>query len=240
VRVRAITFDFWNTLYWDQGFGFGRVNLARMKAVRRVLRSAGVAATEAEVERVYESGFQAYLEAWTGGRQFGAREQVFHVLAAFRAEAEVEAVDAAVEEIELAGMDADLALLPGAAEALPELARAGVKLGVISDTGLTPGRILTTFMQRDGVLDLFGALTFSDQTGFPKPHPQMFLRTLAHLRVPLGQAAHVGDMPRTDIAGARAVGMYTVRMTAAADHPEPPDADLVITDHRRLLELAGL
>ena len=120
---------------------------------------------------------------------------------------------------------------------LPALAAAGVGLGVISDTGLTPGRILTTFMERDGVLDYFGALTFSDETGFPKPHPQMFLRTLARLGVPPREAAHVGDMPRTDVAGAQALGMLSVRMAAAEDHPEPPEAHLVIRDHRELRAL---
>jgi putative hydrolase of the HAD superfamily len=240
MQVRAITFDFWNTLYWDQGFGFGLVNDIRKAALRRALESSGVDARSADLDEAYTTGFKAYLEAWMDGRHYGAREQVFHVLAAFHAEADAETLETAVDEIEQAGMKADLALLPGVAEALPALAEAGVGLGVISDTGLTPGRILATFMERDGLLGFFGALTFSDQMGFPKPHPQMFLRTLAGLGVTPAQAAHVGDMPRTDIAGAQALGIYAVRMAAAEDHPEPPQADLVIRDHRQLWELAGL
>ena len=46
------------------------------------------------------------------------------------------------------------------------------------------------------------------------------------------RAAHVGDTPRTDIAGAQAVGMTSIRCAATADHPEPPEADFVIRDHR--------
>ena len=237
MRIRAITFDFWNTLYWDQGHGFAQVNRARLAALRRVLESTGVAAAEGDLERAYRTGFEAYVEAWRGGRHYGAREQVLHVLAAFQAETDAEAVETLVAEVEQAGLRADLALLPGAAEMLPSLAAAGVGLGVISDTGLTPGRILTTFMQRDGVLDHFGALTFSDQTGYTKPHPQMFLQTLARLGVPPREAAHVGDMPRTDVAGAQALGMVSVRMAAVEDHPEPPEAHLVIRDHRELRAL---
>lgn len=239
MRLRAITFDFWNTLYWDQGHGFAEVNRERLGALRRVLEWAGVTAAEGELVRAYRTGFEAYMEAWHGGRQYGAREQLFHVLAAFQAKADAEVVATAVAAIERSGLRADLALLPGAAEMLPELAGGGVGLGVISDTGLTPGRILTTFMERDGVLDYFGALTFSDQTGFPKPHPQMFLRTLSRLGVPPREAAHVGDMPRTDVAGAQALGMMSVRMAAVEDRPEPPEAHLVIRDHRELRGLFG-
>jgi HAD superfamily hydrolase (TIGR01549 family) len=240
VQVRAITFDFWNTLYWDQGQGLSAVTRRRKDVLRRVLESAGPKVDEGALEEAYSSGFRAYVEAWTGGRHFGAREQVSHVLAKFQAEADVEAIETAILEIEEAGAGADLALLPGAQEALPRLAKAGVGLGLISDTGLTPGRVLTAFLERDGILGLFGALTFSDQTGFPKPHPQMFLRTLAHLGTSPTQSAHVGDMPRTDIAGAQTLGIYAVRMAAVEDHPEPPDADLVIRDHRALLALAGI
>ncbi|MBN1631787.1 MAG: HAD hydrolase-like protein, partial [Thermoleophilia bacterium] len=44
----------------------------------------------------------------------------------------------------------------------------------------------------------------------------------------------VGDTPRTDIAGAKAVGMKTIRYAAAADIDEPPQADFVIRDHQEL------
>ena len=54
---------------------------------------------------------------------------------------------------------------------------------------------------------------------------------------------HIGDTPRTDIAGAQALGMTTIRCAGSADHPEPPEADFVIKDHREipaiLEELAG-
>jgi hypothetical protein len=42
-------------------------------------------------------------------------------------------------------------------------------------------------------------------------------------------------MPRTDIAGARAVGMVTVRFAATNDNREDPQADAVISDHRNII-----
>jgi hypothetical protein len=39
------------------------------------------------------------------------------------------------------------------------------------------------------------------------------------------------------VAGAQAVGMEAIRFAAADDRREPPEADLVIFDHRELLSL---
>jgi putative hydrolase of the HAD superfamily len=95
------------------------------------------------------------------------------------------------------------------AEVLPRLARRYC-LGLISDVGLTPGRILREILRRDGLLPHFQALTFSDETGTTKPEPGQFLRTLDALDTRPGEAAHVGDLPETDIAGARAAGMRAI------------------------------
>ena len=51
-------------------------------------------------------------------------------------------------------------------------------------------------------------------------------------------AVHIGDLRRTDIAGARAFGMGSVRYRGLADDPEPgPEADFVIDYHRELPDL---
>jgi FMN phosphatase YigB (HAD superfamily) len=186
------------------------------------------------------------MAAWTSGRHFGAREQVLHLLAYFGvtpARIEPEAVIRTARAIEDAARLAPPNLLPGAREAVPALAAAGYRLGLISDTSLTPGRVLRHFLEQDGLAEYFAALTFSDETGFPKPDPRMFELTLARLGTqpdppPLAhEAVHIGDTPRTDIAGAQALGMLTVRYAAVNDHCEPPAADFVIRDHRELLPL---
>ena len=61
------------------------------------------------------------------------------------------------------------------------------------------------------------------------------------------RAAHVGDLRRTDIAGARAMGMTAVRYRGANDDAEIEDQDgtvveghHVIDDHAHLLAVLGL
>jgi putative hydrolase of the HAD superfamily len=68
----------------------------------------------------------------------------------------------------------------------------------------------------------------------------MFEAALRPLGVAPGDALHVGDLRRTDVAGGRAFGMGTVRIRATHDDVSAhPDADAVADSHAQLLELLG-
>jgi putative hydrolase of the HAD superfamily len=106
-------------------------------------------------------------------------------------------------------------LVPGVREVVPRLARR-YKMGLISDIGLTPGRVLREFLRRDGLLPHFQVLTFSDEAGATKPDRSVFLRTLSALGSRPEYAAHIGDLPETDITGARGAGMRAVLFLGAS------------------------
>lgn len=56
----------------------------------------------------------------------------------------------------------------------------------------------------------------------------------------MGQGVHVGDLRRTDVAGAKAVGMGTVRFRGVHDDDsEGPEADAVIDHLHELVSLLG-
>lgn len=238
--LTALTFDFWNTLYAADDGAMNLVRPARMKALRGILASGGAHPSEDELQQAYRGGFEAYMGAWGTGRHFGAHEQVLFFLDYFAVDGAMLPAGSIIEaatDIEDASLLADLQLLPGARETVPALAAAGYHLGIISDTSLSPGRVLRHFLERDGLLGCFTVLTWSDETGYPKPDARMFTRTLDGLGADPTRAAHIGDTPRTDIAGAKAMGMTAIRYAAASDQEEPPEADYVIRDHR---ELPGL
>ncbi len=235
--LTALTFDFWNTLYSADHGSWEQVKPRRMAALRELLAAGGRHPTGEEMERVYASGFEVYMAAWTGGRHFGAREEALFFLEQFGlASGSVDAgvFERVITDIEDAARLGSIPLLPGVVETLPHLVADGYRLGLISDTSLTPGRVLREFMEKDGLLQYFSVLTFSDETGYPKPDPRMFVSTLNALSAEPSRAVHVGDTPRTDIQGARGVGMVTIRCAGVMDHTEAPDADFVIRDHREL------
>ena len=235
--IRAITFDFWNTLYRDTEDGLSRVTELRMEVLREVAEGSGAAVAEEELAKAYRAGFEQYLHAWSERRQFGAHEHATHVLAALGIQVDEGLLARTAARLEELGSQAELALLPGAAETIPELARRGIKLGVISDTGVTPGRVLAGFLERDGLHEHFSAFTFSDATGYTKPDLRAFERTLAELGTPPAEALHVGDLSRTDVAGALGAGMVAVRMAYKHDDDDPPAPHAVICDHRELFPL---
>lgn len=239
MAVRAITFDFWNTLYTDSGTDKDALVDVRLAALREALDECGLSPSDEEVLAAHAAGFDAYSAASLEGRHYGAADQVEFILGRFGGCSSNGAIRQAVRRIEETGAQAKLQLLPGAAEVIPALAESGIRLGLISDTGLTPGRVLLRFLEHDGLLPYFSTLTFSDETGFPKPDPRMFHRTLAGLGSRPREALHVGDTPRTDIAGALGVGMYAVRFAGVNDHAEPPQPHAVIRDHRELREFLG-
>lgn len=111
----------------------------------------------------------------------------------------------------------------------------GLVLGIVCDAGLTGGAILREFLAGKGLLEHFSGWGFSDEVGAYKPDPRIFDAALGSLGAAPGEAAHIGDLRRTDIAGARAMGMRSIRYRGLADDPGPgPEGDFVLDDHREL------
>lgn len=92
------------------------------------------------------------------------------------------------------------------------------RLGVICDTGFSPGSVLREVLERCGLIPYFDYLFFSNEHGMSKPDVRVFRHTLDKLGVRPREAAHVGDIQRTDIAGAQAAGMAAVHFVGANDH----------------------
>lgn len=124
-------------------------------------------------------------------------------------------------------------LLPGAAEGIRALA-SRFKLAIVSDTGFASGRAQDRLLAQDGLLQYFAATIYSMDVGHSKPRPEPFQRALETLGASPNEAIHVGDIERTDIAGALAVGMRAVRIdvmrpggSSAAEHVATSYDDLV-------------
>jgi FMN phosphatase YigB (HAD superfamily) len=124
-------------------------------------------------------------------------------------------------------------LLDGAAEGIRALA-SRFKLGIISDTGFVSGRAQDKLLAQDGLLEHFSATVYSVDVGHAKPRPEPFQRALELLGVSPGEVIHVGDIERTDIAGALSAGMRAVRL----DQMRPggsSDAEYVATSYQDLV-----
>jgi FMN phosphatase YigB (HAD superfamily) len=108
---------------------------------------------------------------------------------------------------------------------------------------MTASPILLSHLERHGVLKYFDHWSFSDKVGAYKPSRIIFEHALDGLgNIDPARAAHVGDLRRTDVAGAIGMGMTAVRYTGIFDdssQPEP-EAHHIVGDHRRLPEVLGI
>jgi HAD superfamily hydrolase (TIGR01509 family) len=105
--------------------------------------------------------------------------------------------------------------VPGARGALAELAAAGVRLAVTSNSDGTVADLLRRHewvQVGPGPLVAVEVVTDSGIVGVGKPDRAMFDATAAGLRLPPERVLHVGDSAHYDVAGAVAAGMAAVHM----------------------------
>jgi putative hydrolase of the HAD superfamily len=232
--VTAVTFDFWNTLARVPA-GKGVMTEARLRAVARACEGCGVEIGAEQLAAVLEDVSRSYESAWDAGTHFHPRQGAEMLVAALGVEG---AAEETIGEAFLgAGRTVELALAPDIVPCLDALAERGVRIGIVCDVGFSGGELLREILAREGVLDRFSGWAFSDEVGHYKPAPEAFAAALAALGAEPAEAMHVGDLRRTDIAGASAHGMRTARYRALHDDPGAtgePEADFVIDSHLEL------
>jgi len=245
----AVTFDYWNTLCCEPPGGYLRGR--RLKAMSQMLVDAGVGSAGvvlATLEASYDAAWLGWNDAWQANRQFSGVDAAHSIADAVeRAFAESPGVATLragiLEAFAGQGVGAELTLLDGAADALAALSARGIRLGIICDVGFTPSPVLLGHLERHGVLKYFDHWSFSDEVGVYKPDVRIFDHALEGLGRPdPARCVHVGDRRRTDVAGAQAVGIRAVRITAAFedDSEDDPSGDVVISSYEELLPALGL
>lgn len=103
----------------------------------------------------------------------------------------------------------------GTREALARLRRAGLRLGVVSNSD---GRVEEA-LEAAGLRQDFDVVVDSALAGVEKPDPAIFRVALERLGVKPEETLYVGDLFEVDVVGARAAGMPAVLLV-------PPDTPL--------------
>ena len=245
MTLRAVTFDYWQTLVSERRGEMRELQVARW---HQLLLDAGQPRDADDLAEAFAANWQVFEERWrTNAGPYGAAETVAFVAARIG----LELADGLRAELEdgfrLVGETAPLQPAPGVESCLAALRGADIRLGIVCDVGLTASSILRRRLEGFGLLGYFDAWSFSDETGWFKPAAEAFYRALDGLGVEPTEAAHIGDNERTDVAGAKALGMLAIQYTGlhnlAAWLPEQAPGDLadhVIDDLADLPGLLGL
>ncbi|MFQ5421644.1 MAG: HAD family hydrolase [Anaerolineae bacterium] len=221
--IKAITFDFWDTLVLDDSDepkraaqGLGSKVETRLQLLTAEIRQYHPAITSEQVEAafVYANGrFRHYWKTLHTTPNVASRLSKAYTWLGIDLTPGFHKLVRAVEFMEV---EISPDFLPGVPETLAALAQT-YKLGIISDVIHTPGRGLRQILQREGLLSYFSHWVFSDEAGAAKPDPSVFEKAMAGLDVAYDELVHIGDRESNDITGPLAMGMKAILITAAVD-----------------------
>jgi FMN phosphatase YigB (HAD superfamily) len=238
--VQAVTFDYWNTLMWEEP---GSLKEKRLEFWTEALERMGASVDPEQLERAHDAAHDEYVGSWTAGRQFRVEDAVDHMVELLDGELGTDAKQALVEGFSEGGRRAAVHPSDGVRDCLEALKDAGVRIGIICDIGLTPSPVVGELLDRHGLLGFFDGMSFSDEVGHYKPARAIFEHALAELGgVSPERAAHVGDRRRTDVSGAIAMGMTAVRYNGVYEDEaiRAPEADIVLANLAELPAVLGV
>ena len=230
-KPAAITLDLWWTLITDFVHDNPSMDRRRRRTVR-ALAALSEHGEDVDRDQLFEMFVSLSAEIATGhdrGFDQSHIRWIRHGLAQLDAglparigPSGVRAVAAAVDQ---AFMDHPPILPDGSIELLDRLLARGLKIGLISNTGLTSDDCFREWFVHLGLTERFNHLSFSNELGVAKPAGQIFDHTLAALEVSADRALHVGDNMHADVSGAAAVGMSTVWVRRRAESPVRTQAE---------------
>jgi len=227
--LRAVTFDFWSTLFVDSR-GREREQL-RGALLEDALLAAGHTVSSEQLWAGLSAAWDHFDIVWAGEhRTPPCAELVDAILATLRVQLPEEALALLVERFERLVLEVPPEPMPGAVYTVPLLADR-FRLAVICDTGYSPGSVLRQLLDKHDLLGYFEYTYFSNEHGISKPDVRAFLHVLEELDVRPTESAHVGDIQRTDVAGAQAAGMSAVHFVGANNKDVAHSTADVVVSH---------
>jgi HAD superfamily hydrolase (TIGR01549 family) len=232
MKLKAVTFDFWSTLV--DGHITPERTAARLARLHAAIVGTGYALAPETLESAFHRALDRVGEAARDSLEDVGPPGRWAVLARELGVPEglipYEVVEKAYEDITLEPLPE---AMPYVRDALDAMQARGYRLGVICNTGMAGGRVLRQVLERHGLLEYFQVTTFSNEFGFSKPHPTIFLHTLAALGdIAPTEALHVGDVEELDVEGARGAGLHSALYAPEADAKPQTEADFIVRDWR--------
>jgi putative hydrolase of the HAD superfamily len=226
--ITAVAFDLWETLITDSPASSRRQERLRTTRMEEILRGRGHGALADRIEHAYRALWNRCQDLyWSQDRDIPCRRQIEHFLEELGLEPS--SMDEPVlAELEHAYAHAALEVLPetvaGAAEMLAALKARGFGIGLISNTGRTPGSVLRSILGELGLASSIDVMVFSNEHGHCKPRPSIFEELRRGLDVPYAEMVFVGDNLYADVHGAQSCGMRAV-------HFDPPVRGTAVAPH---------
>lgn len=214
MTLRAVAFDLWETLITDTPELSKQQERLRLTRMEEILAEHGFGELADRIEHAYRALWHRCHDLyWSLDLDVPCRRQIEH----FLEELELEPTsfnEIVLEALEDAYANAALEILPktveGAEELLATLKARGLRVGLISNTGRTPGSVLRAILDELKLAPSIDVMVFSNEHGECKPQASIFEELRRGLDVAYEEMMFVGDNPYVDVHGAQCVGMRGV------------------------------
>ncbi len=239
--INTITFDLWNTLISNTAEDARRFRRLRIQGMIEAFLAEGVNVEKEKVEKAHDITFERCWDLWGKNLDCSSEEQI-RILADSLPDFGENPPPDLLKRLKKAYTESVLEspseLIEGSSEVLKHLKSQRYKLGLICNTGRSPGKVLRKLMEHYQILEHFDALSFSDELRIRKPDPEIFLYTLKNLKSIASDSVHVGDELLTDVKGAKDAGMMSIHLSKTYSTDQGIQPDYCIRKLKEIKEIA--
>ena len=200
--IKAVFFDLYNTLV--------QYEPPREELQARALQDFGIEVTAEALRRPLTVADEyIYGEIARGSLSQRSKEEQTAIWVKYEGvllrEAGIEADEPLILGLlgKMRQFDMKLVLYDDVLPALADLKGRGLRLGLISNID----RDMTSLLEEVGLSSRLPVVVTSQDTGYNKPHPEIFREALKQAGVQASEAIYIGDQYQIDVVGANQVGM---------------------------------
>jgi putative hydrolase of the HAD superfamily len=242
--IRAVTFDLWETLLFESDGASQRRADARCKNLAQALNSLGVQVSLEEMSAAVSETVSSLISIWSTNRDVAYIDQIRLIIkkaTRHSLELKQEWINELIPAYTSNVLKVPPYLNPEARKALKGLKKRNKLIGLICNTGLTPGIGLRKFLADESVSKYFDLMIFSEEIGIRKPDPRIFHLAAQRLGVQPREIVHVGDNLKTDVWGAKNAGLKAIHFSGlkGRDKKAESDPSSLVSLSRRLDKLDG-
>jgi HAD superfamily hydrolase (TIGR01549 family) len=235
--LKAILFDLGDTLLDFQPMDTRAVFRTAARLTYDHLAATGIRMPdfEAYTRPYYRSLRWSYLWAKLSGREFNS----FELLVRFHQKMGLPTDDVLLRELACLWyrpLTEQATIEPDLQSVLAAMRDAGLQLGLVSNT-FVPGFAHDHHLAGVGLLELLPVRIYSSEVGHRKPDRRIFHAALDRLGASPHETLFVGDLVKTDIVGAKRVGMKAALKQPWSNRTPHKIADYVIHQISDLLTL---
>ena len=187
----------------------------RCEGIRKVLSGLGIDLALNDLLEAHEKSAQQFQAIWGRNEEISTIDQIKLIIQDASSSTFDLPLDSRAREMLQSAYTDPLFTYPpilneGAIATLEGMRDRARRVGLISNTGRSPGVALRRLLKRLGILTFFDVTVFSDEVGCRKPDKRIFDLAMRGLGTQPSNTVHIGDNPEADVWGAKQAGMHAV------------------------------